>query len=74
MPSFSDTVFGFLDENYPLSGDYSDSSTEEREWADEKDEEENSASPEERRAFWDQQEKLLQVSLVFVFYIFFEFF
>lgn len=63
MPSFSDTVFGFLDENFPLSGDYSDSSTEEREWGDEEDKEENSASPEEKKAFWGEQEKLLQGAL-----------
>lgn len=64
MPSFSDImVFGFLDENFPLSGDYSDSSTEEREWGDEEDKEENSASPEEQKTFWGEQEKLLQGAL-----------
>ncbi|XP_074296219.1 uncharacterized protein LOC141623957 [Silene latifolia] len=58
MPSFSDTVFGFLDENYPLSENSSEDMFESKEW-EEEDDEEPCMDSEDRKAFWDEQEKRL---------------
>ncbi|KAH9606295.1 hypothetical protein KSS87_006461 [Heliosperma pusillum] len=57
-PSFSDTVFGFLDQNYPLSENSSEDMFESKDWEGEEDDE-TCLDFEDRKAFWDDQEKLL---------------
>ncbi|KAL9243809.1 hypothetical protein vseg_017651 [Gypsophila vaccaria] len=61
MPSFSDTVFGFLDENYPSSEASSNDTFEEADLGDDEFEDDHSscANSEDRKLFWDEQEKLL---------------
>ncbi|KAK9689875.1 hypothetical protein RND81_09G087400 [Saponaria officinalis] len=60
MPSFSDTVFGFLDENYPSSENSSNDTFEDDEWGDDNyDDDDNCANSEDIKLFWDEQEKLL---------------
>ncbi|KAL9244500.1 hypothetical protein vseg_018271 [Gypsophila vaccaria] len=57
MPSFSETIFGFLDENYPSSESSTDK-FEEVLWVDD-DQEEDESIFNERKAYWDEQQKHL---------------
>ncbi|KAK9678053.1 hypothetical protein RND81_11G185000 [Saponaria officinalis] len=58
MPSFSETIFGFLDENYPSSENSSvDKLDVQQRGDDDLDDDESCCN--ERKAFWDEQEKYL---------------
>ncbi|GAB4859570.1 hypothetical protein Ancab_011038 [Ancistrocladus abbreviatus] len=61
--SFSAMVFGFLDENFTLSSNFSDESLDARDLGDYFDNSNDSISIEKNKAFWDEQDKLLQAIL-----------
>ncbi|KAK9676824.1 hypothetical protein RND81_11G103800 [Saponaria officinalis] len=59
MPSFSETIFGFLDENYPSSENSSVDKLDVQQCGDDDLDDDDQSCRNERKAFWDEQQKLL---------------
>lgn len=66
MASSDDVLFGFLDEGNQSPEDFPDSGNLNGAGGDEDDHDNSNCNSEENRAFWQEQEQLLQVLFCFL--------